>query len=62
MNILEKVEKFSNEISGKIFLNYDLKKLNWFGLGGPAKIYFKPNNLNELLHKFVLLYCNGKKR
>ncbi len=46
MNILEKVEEFSKEISGKIFLNYDLKKSNWFGLGGPAKIYFKPNNLN----------------
>ena len=49
MNILEKVEEFSKEISGKIFLNYDLKKSNWFGLGGPAKIYFKPNNLNELI-------------
>lgn len=49
MNILKKVEEFSKNINGKIFINYDLKKSNWFNLGGPAKVFFKPNSLNELI-------------
>ena len=49
MNILEKVEEFSKEISGKIFLNYDLKKSNWFNIGGKAKGYFKPDTLDDLV-------------
>ena len=49
MNILKKVENFSKSISGKIFANYNLKKLSWFGLGGSADIFFKPNTLNELV-------------
>ena len=47
MNILKKVEDFSKSISGKIFANYSLKKSSWFGLGGSADIFFKPNTLNE---------------
>ena len=49
MNILKKVEDFSKSISGKIFANYSLKKSSWFGLGGSADIFFKPNTLNELV-------------
>ena len=49
MNISKKVEKFSKNIKGKIFFNYSLKKLSWFGLGGSADIFFKPNSLNELV-------------
>ena len=39
MNILKKVEDFSKSISGKIFVNYSLKKSSWFGLGGSADIF-----------------------
>ena len=28
--------------------NENLSKLSWFNLGGPAKLLFKPKNLNEL--------------
>lgn len=49
MNILKKVEEFSKDITGKIFTNYNLSKSNWFNLGGPATIFFKPNSLNELI-------------
>ena len=49
MNISEKIKKFSKSISGEIYHNYDLKKLNWFGLGGPAKFFFKPQSLKELV-------------
>ena len=49
MNIAKKVENFSKTISGKIFTDYSLKKLNWFGLGGFANIFFMPYTLNELV-------------
>ena len=45
----EELKKFSNEVSSKIYFNYDLKKSNWFNIGGKAKIYFKPDNLPDLV-------------
>ena len=49
MNILKQVQDLSKKISGKIYFQYDMKHLNWFNLGGPAKIFFKPNTLDELI-------------
>ena len=46
---IDKLENFSKEIKGKLFFNYDLKKTNWFNIGGKAKVYFKPESLNELI-------------
>ena len=40
---------------GSIYFNYSLKKLNWFNIGCNTKIYFKPNNLNDLID-FLKLY------
>ncbi len=48
MNLTSQIENIKNKISGKIILNEDLSKLSWFNLGGPAKVLFKPKNLNEL--------------
>ena len=45
----EELIKFSSEITSKIYFNYDLKKSNWFNIGGKAKIYFKPDNLTDLM-------------
>ena len=45
----EKIEKISKKISSKILFDYNLKKLNWFNLGGSAKVFFKPDNLNDLV-------------
>ena len=45
----EELKKFSNEVSSKIFFDYDLKKSNWFNIGGKTKIYFKPDNLPDLV-------------
>lgn len=44
----QKIKNFSEKISSKIQLNYNLKKLNWFNIGGKAKIFFKAENLNDL--------------
>ena len=46
---IDKLENFSKKIKGKLFFNYDLKKSNWFNIGGKTKAYFKPESLNELV-------------
>ena len=44
----QKIKKFSEKISSKIQLNYNLKNLNWFNIGCKAKVFFKCENLNDL--------------
>jgi len=46
---IKEIIKFSNEISSKIYFDYDLKKSNWFNIGGQTKVYFKPDNLPDLV-------------
>ena len=48
MNLISQIEEIKKKISGKILFDESLSKYSWFNLGGPAKIIFKPNNLNEL--------------
>ena len=43
------LENFSKKIKSKIIFNYDLKKTNWFNIGGKAKAYFKAESLNDLI-------------
>jgi UDP-N-acetylmuramate dehydrogenase len=58
--LLEELKKFSNEVSSKFFFNYDLKKSNWFNIGGKTKIYFKPDNLSDLI-LFLKKFGNKQK-
>jgi UDP-N-acetylmuramate dehydrogenase len=44
-----KLENFSKNIKGKLIFEYDLKKTNWFNIGGKTKAFFKPDSLNELV-------------
>ena len=46
---LDKLEIFSKEINSKISFNYNIKKSNWFNIGGLSKAFFKPDNLNDLI-------------
>ena len=55
----EELKKFSNEVSSKIYFDYDLKKSNWFNIGGKTKIYFKPESLSDLV---VFLKKFGKEK
>ena len=48
MNV-EEIKKFSNEIDSPIYFNYDLKKSNWFNIGGKTKVYFKAESLSDLV-------------
>ena len=43
------LESFSNKINSKFLFDYDLKKSNWFNIGGKAKGYFKPDTLDDLV-------------
>ncbi len=54
------IEKLVSDIDGDIFFNYDLKKLNWFNIGGKAEIFFKPNTLKSLV-KFLNIYSKREK-
>ena len=37
---LEDIKLFSSNTDSKLFFDYDLKKLNWFNIGGKTKIFF----------------------
>jgi UDP-N-acetylmuramate dehydrogenase len=56
----EELKKFSNEVSSKIYFDYDLKKSNWFNIGGKTKIYFRPDNLTDLI-LFLKRFRNKEK-
>ena len=46
---ISELKSFSKDIKGKFFFNFDLKKTNWFNIGGITKAYFKPESLDELI-------------
>ena len=39
----------------ELYFDYDLKKLNWFNIGGKTKIFFKPNSLKSLIEYLKIL-------
>ena len=44
-----KIEVFVKQIKSELKFDYNLKKLNWFNIGGDAKVFFKPDNLDDLV-------------
>ena len=59
MNI-EDFKKNLEKFKGKIYFDHNLSKLNWFNIGGTAKIFFKPMNLQDLI-SFLNFYRNRGK-
>ena len=57
---LDEIKKFSKEINSKIYFDYDLKKSNWFNIGGKTKVYFKPDSLSDLV-LFLKNFGNNEK-
>ena len=49
-----------NSTEGEIHFEYDLKKLNWFNIGGKAKIFFKANTLKGLIEFLKVYKKRGK--
>ncbi len=55
-DLKELIPEFSNNLK----LDYDLKKKNWFNIGGKAKAFYKADNLKELI-KFLKKIQNQEK-
>ena len=47
--LIDEIKIFSKEIKSKINFDYNLKKSNWFNIGGKTKVYFKPESLIDLI-------------
>jgi len=58
--LIDNLKKFSEYTNGKLIFDYDLKKTNWFNIGGNAKAYFKPENLKDLID-FLKSFGNKEK-
>ena len=56
VNFSELISEFSNNLK----LDYDLKKKNWFNIGGKTKVFYKAENLKDLV-KFLKLLDNKEK-
>ena len=54
------LEELSSEFKNNIKFDYDLKKKNWFNIGGKTKIFYKADNLKELI-KFLKKIENKEK-
>ena len=54
------LKKLSLEFKDNLKINYDIKKKNWFNIGGKTKLFFKAQNLNELKN-FIKKINNEKK-
>ena len=48
--MIENQEQLSLEFNNNVKFDYDLKKKNWFNIGGKTKIYFKASNLKDLIN------------
>ena len=46
---IEKLKELLYEFRENVSFEYDLKRKNWFNIGGKSKVYFKANNLKELV-------------
>ncbi len=60
MTLISEISEIKKNLSGQILFNESLSKYSWFNLGGPAKVIFKPKNLNEL--SFFLKNLKTKKK
>ena len=59
MTSFSDLRNLNNSISGKILFDESLSKFSWFNLGGPARVLFKPKDLQEL--SFFLKKIKGGK-
>ena len=46
---IEDLKKNKDKFQGKIYFDYDIRKLNWFNIGGSSRIFFRPENLEDLI-------------
>ena len=47
---LDQLKELLINFGENVKFNYDLKKKNWFNIGGKTKVFFKAANLKDLIH------------
>ncbi len=57
---IDELKEFLNEFSSNVSYEQDLKKKNWFNIGGKSKIFYKADNLKKLI-KFLKKVNNKEK-
>ena len=46
---IEKLKDLLKDFGDKVKFDYDLKKMNWFNIGGKTKAFYKADNLKDLV-------------
>ena len=57
---INELKELLSEFEESIKFEHDLKKKNWFNIGGRAKVFYKANNLKDLV-KFLKRIDNNEK-
>ena len=57
---IEKLKKILNEFGDNVKFNHDLKKKNWFNIGGKTKVFYKAENLKDLVN--ILRKLNNEEK
>ena len=52
---VDKLKELFKNFEPKICFNHDLKKKNWFNIGGKTKIFYKAENLKDLIEFLKIL-------
>ena len=57
---IDELKNLFKEFGEHVKFEHDLKKKNWFNIGGKSKVFYKANNLQELI-KFLKILDKKKK-
>ena len=57
---IDKLKKLFNKFGSNVTFNQSLKKKNWFNIGGQTKVFFKAENLKDLV-EFLKILNNQEK-
>ena len=47
---INQLKNLLNDFGEDVKFNFDLKKKNWFNIGGKSKVFYKADNLKELVN------------
>ena len=45
-------QELKTKLGNKILINEKLSNYSWFNLGGTADVFFKPNNIEDIIFFF----------
>ena len=47
---IEQLKEILKEFGENVKFDYDLKKKNWFNIGGKSKVFYQADNLKSLVN------------